>query len=413
MKIIKLQAENIKKIKTIEITPDSNLIQITGANAQGKTSVLDSIWYALGGSKVIDDQPIRNGEDEAKITLELDNLSITRIFKRRGDSYSTSIFVKNKDGSKFSSPQCVLDQLVGSLSFDPLAFSRLKSKEQFNLLCKVSEINFDFDNYEADKKSIYEERTDINRGIKKIEAQLSDITIPSAPDVKIDVNDLNEKLQKAMEHNSKQDEYRRRIYDYDGTQTRIKKEIERLEMSKTAAKNAEQECADKIKDYIDINELSETIKASTSVNESVIERKNTLTRQQELKTRLKKGQLLSEEQTAALAGLEISKTTALTDAKMPIDELSVGDGDVFFNKIPLSQLSGAEQLKVSLAIAVATNPRLKVIRIADGSLLDKTSMDELLVFANANNFQIWIERVDESGEVGVCIEDGQIKVSKE
>ncbi len=43
MKIIKLQSENIKKLKAIEIKPDSNLIQITGANAQGKTSVLDSI----------------------------------------------------------------------------------------------------------------------------------------------------------------------------------------------------------------------------------------------------------------------------------------------------------------------------------------------------------------------------------
>jgi len=48
MKIIKLQAENIKKIKAIEITPDSSIIQITGANAQGKALILQGQQLSLG-----------------------------------------------------------------------------------------------------------------------------------------------------------------------------------------------------------------------------------------------------------------------------------------------------------------------------------------------------------------------------
>jgi len=45
MKIISLVAENVKKLVAVEIKPDGNLVEITGKNGQGKTSVLDSIWW--------------------------------------------------------------------------------------------------------------------------------------------------------------------------------------------------------------------------------------------------------------------------------------------------------------------------------------------------------------------------------
>lgn len=49
MKIVSLTAENVKKLTVVEITPAGNLVQITGKNGQGKSSVLDAIWWALAG----------------------------------------------------------------------------------------------------------------------------------------------------------------------------------------------------------------------------------------------------------------------------------------------------------------------------------------------------------------------------
>ena len=49
MKIVSLEAENYKRLKAVEITPDGNMVVIGGRNAQGKSSVLDAIWAALGG----------------------------------------------------------------------------------------------------------------------------------------------------------------------------------------------------------------------------------------------------------------------------------------------------------------------------------------------------------------------------
>lgn len=84
MKIIKLQSENVKKLKAVEITPDGNLVVIGGNNAQGKTSVLDSITMSLAGKSAIPAQPIRTGEDKARVVCELDDLIVTRTFTAAG-----------------------------------------------------------------------------------------------------------------------------------------------------------------------------------------------------------------------------------------------------------------------------------------------------------------------------------------
>jgi len=97
---------------------------------------------------------------------------------------------------------------------------------------------------------------------------------------------------------------------------------------------------------------------------------------------------------------------------MPIKGLSVDKDGVTYKGFPFSQLSDSEQLKVSMAIAMAVNPKLKVIRVRDGSLLDEENMKIIREMANNNDFQIWIERV-EQGEVGFIIEDGELKLSKE
>jgi predicted ABC-type transport system involved in lysophospholipase L1 biosynthesis ATPase subunit len=98
----------------------------------------------------------------------------------------------------------------------------------------------------------------------------------------------------------------------------------------------------------------------------------------------------------------------ITAAKFPLEGLGFGNGAVVYKEIPLSQASSAEQLRVSMAMAMALNPKVRVIRITDGSLLDSSSMKVIDEMANAQDFQIWCEIVDESGKVGIVIEDGAV-----
>ena len=62
IKINKLEIENVKRIKAVKIEPRANGLTIVGGdNNQGKTSVLDSIAWALGGEKYRPAQAQREG----------------------------------------------------------------------------------------------------------------------------------------------------------------------------------------------------------------------------------------------------------------------------------------------------------------------------------------------------------------
>jgi predicted ABC-type transport system involved in lysophospholipase L1 biosynthesis ATPase subunit len=77
--------------------------------------------------------------------------------------------------------------------------------------------------------------------------------------------------------------------------------------------------------------------------------------------------------------------------------------------VPFKQASGAEQLRVSLAMAIALNPKLRVIRIADGSLLDSDNLALVESIARENDFQVWIEMVGDGDGRGIIIEDGSVR----
>jgi hypothetical protein len=102
------------------------------------------------------------------------------------------------------------------------------------------------------------------------------------------------------------------------------------------------------------------------------------------------------------------KMDAISKAQMPVEGLGFGEGLVTYRAIPFEQCSSAEQLRVSLSIAMAANPKLRVIRIQDGSLLDEDSLAAIATMAKAGDYQVWIERVDTSGKIGIVIEDGSI-----
>ena len=87
---------------------------------------------------------------------------------------------------------------------------------------------------------------------------------------------------------------------------------------------------------------------------------------------------------------------------------SVDGKAILFNGVPFSQCSSSERLRVSMAIAIAQNPGLKVIQIRDGSMLDSTSLALVSEMAEEHGYQVWVERVDETGTVGIVIEEGEV-----
>ena len=170
MKITKLTAENVKRLTAVEMTPDGNLVIVGGKNRAGKSSVLDSIMYALAGAASIPSQPIRNGAKAAKITLELDgekSLTVERTMSPRGGSLVVKLANK---AAPLSSPQALLDSLCGKIAFDPLEFTRLKPREQLERLRDL--VGLDFAELDRERESVFAERTQVNRDAKTMKARI-------------------------------------------------------------------------------------------------------------------------------------------------------------------------------------------------------------------------------------------------
>ena len=141
MRIVRLQAENVKRLRAVEIAPDGNVVVIAGRNAQGKSSVLDAIWMALAGGSGAKEtsRPISDGEERASVVLDMGDIVVTR----RWTSSGTTLEVTSPDGARYPSPQSLLDGLLGRLSFDPLAFAQQDPKGQLATLLSVVDLPFD------------------------------------------------------------------------------------------------------------------------------------------------------------------------------------------------------------------------------------------------------------------------------
>ncbi len=425
MKIVVLQAENIKKLTAIEIKPDGNLVQITGKNGHGKTSVLDSIWWALAGTKHIQSDPIRKGEDKARIMLDLGEIIVTRTFKTsKKGGVTSSISVENAEGAKFGSPQTMLDELLDQLSFDPLAFSRMDSKGQFDTLRQFVP-DVDFDQIEEDNKFDYGKRTDINRRAKEARMLADEIEVPAGlPDERIEDSRLVDEIEKAGNSNASiermkaakltlQNAADQRKYEANHlhrTSAHLREEANTADEAASKALNSAAQFekqideAPPLPELIDISELREKIRNAGLINKQIEDRE----RKKKLLQESVRLEMESDSLTEALEKREQKKRDAVAGAKLPVEGISFGDGEILLNDVHFEQASDAEQLRASIAMAMATNPQLRVIRVRDGSLLDEDSMKMLEEMANGQDFQVWIERVDGSGKTGFVLEDGSL-----
>lgn len=403
MKIVQLTAENVKRLKAVEITPDGTVQVIGGRNAQGKSSVLDAIWLALGGGPAAKDtaRPIRDGETKASVTLDLGELKVTRTWTQSG----TKLAVENADGARYQGPQGILDALVGKLAFDPLGFTRLDAKKQVQELLALVDLPIDLDDMAAQRKALYEQRAEIGRQGKALgDVPAVDETLPTEESSAIAVINM---IESRRDRNREIESAKGDVEDGAALIKKLADEISRLQADLKEAQANQKKRIEKVNFLGNPEPTDELEQQLANLEESNAQvRANNAARAKAAE----KARLLAEYKAfdAKIEALDKAKTDALAKAEFPVEGLSFDEDGVTFHGVPLSQASSAEQIRVSLAIAMALNPKLRVLRIADGSLLDEESMALIAETVKANDFQLWIERVGNADAGAVIIEDGQV-----
>lgn len=395
MRIIALEAENVKHLQVVNIKPDGSLIVIGGDNAQGKTCVLDSIEYALNGASAIPPKPIRTGQKKARVVLDMGDIIVTRTFTENG----TNLTVKNKDGATFASPQAMLDKLVGELTFDPLAFSKMDAKRQAEVLKQLVGLNFDEVN--ALHKRLFSERTGVNRLGKETKAKLSSVTKhDGVPDKEVSIKGLGAKYAEALEHNQQTMRDRNSLSSEIASLRQLEQRVVSLKKSVKQKKKVLEGVEE-----VDAKAIHAQMSDAEGINSKVRENKTYDAINLELVELRKQSGSLS----TRMAKIDSDKADALAKAKFPIKGLGIDDDGVTFEDLPFVQCSSAQRIRISVAMGLAMNPKLRVLLIREGSLLDTKSLAMVAKMAEKADAQIWLERVSKGSECQVIIENGEVK----
>jgi DNA repair exonuclease SbcCD ATPase subunit len=407
LKVIALEAENVKRLHAVNIQFDGTLQVIGGDNGEGKSSVLDSIWLAIGGGKATRDtqttRPIHDGERHATATVDLGEIIVTRTWR---DGKASTVKVTTPEGAEHKSPQAILDALTANVGIDPLAFTQLNDKEQVKELLGLVKLPFVPADLDADYKRTFEERAAVNKQVKNFEARLAGYPkpAPGLPDAEVSVRDLVDEVQRveAVHRTAAmaQDAYDRSLSDIERLEAQLtdarahsERTLEELGEARAAAHGAPP--LDTIKEALD---NAEDTNAAVRVE---LDRKRGLAA---LNAEKAKAAALS----AKLEKINETRAHGLAQAVWPIEGLGFDLDGLTFNKVPFKQASSAEQIRVSMAMAMALNPTLKTLFIRDGSLLDGKNMRLVAELAAAQGFQIIMERVGTQDKGAVIIEDGRV-----
>jgi ABC-type cobalamin/Fe3+-siderophores transport system ATPase subunit len=401
-RIVSLQTTNYKRLKAVRIEPDQNgnLVVIGGNNGQGKSSILDSITAALGGVNAkTTPKPIRDGEERAEIILETEDLIVIRRFTPGG----STLTVKSRDGAVYPKGQAKLDDLLGKLSLDPLAFTQLDDKAQVKTLLALVDLPFDPLQLDGERADIFHDRTAVNRDLKNAKAALEAIPVTKemADLEPVSVTDLLAQYRDGQKLN---DEIERADQAVVGWQAKVDRLRAELEEAQRALDEASDYSA-RAPEPVDLETIQAKIDSAEQINSDV----RTFEQWKQASDNVNDLQIEAAQLTEQLDAIDKRKAKGLAAAKFPVDDLGFDESGVTFKGVPFKQASSAEQLRVSLAMAIALNPKLRVIRIADGSLLDADNLALVESIAREHDFQVWIEMVGDGHEHGIIIEDGEVK----
>lgn len=387
-----------QRLNYVQIAPSGSLVALAGKNKQGKSSILDGLEAAICGhnGRVIT-RPINDSADKAGITVETDDgLTINRTYTAAG----SKLTIKAADGAKYG--QAKLDSLIGSLGIDSSQFASLNDKDQLKTLLGLVSLPFDPAQLDAERKAIFDRRTDVNRALKELDGQIAGHFEfgTDTPAEEVSVSALVSELREVQRVND----------NVEASRTAVHRALSRVEAAKAELALAELALAEaqdrdaKLPDVTNLEAIEEKIANAEFLNEQVRKRQA----QDAVLARHEAGSKVASDLTAQLEAIDQRKADGLAAAKFPVEGLGFDADGVLYNGRPFSRASSAEKVLVSAAMMIALNPELRVLIVRNGNDLDSESLTALEEMAADADFQIFIEIVNETGDFGITIEDGEV-----
>jgi len=407
IKINKLEIENVKRVKAVKIEFTANgLTVIGGKNNQGKTSVLDAIAWVLGGNSFKPSDAQRTGSViPPNLHLVMSN---GLVVERKGKNSDLKVIDPNgqKGGQK------LLDEFVGQLALDLPKFMQATSKEKANTLLQIIGVGDKLYELEKQEQETYNKRKTIGQ-IKDQKSKFAkEMTYhPDAPKEPISAGDLIKQQQEILARNGANQSKRQRLREISTTVNNLSNQMAELQRRLDAAL-ADQEVASK--SALDLHDESTEELENNITN---IEAINIKVRANLDKDKAEQDALEYSNQyatiTTQIEGVRKEKVDLLTNADLPLSGLSVVDGELTYNGHKWDNMSGSDQLKVSVAIVRKLNPNCGFVLMDKLEQMDMDTLDEFGKWLEAEGLQAIATRVSTGDECSIIIEDGYVKGADE
>lgn len=414
VKINKLEIENVKRVKAVQIEPTANgLTVVGGKNGQGKTSVLDSIAWALGGNSYKPSNPHREGSVVAPmIRIQLDN---GLIVERKGDN--GTLRVTDPSGKKAG--QNLLNSFVEQFAINLPKFMEMNSKDKTKaLLNTVDGLGEKIYQLEQEELELYNKRRTVGqiRDQKKHYAEEQPFYKEVGNEI-VSASELIKEQQEILARNGENQRKRDNLENLTAKQTLAinkKAELERqlleinseLETLETDIETANKDVVDLIDESTE--ELEQSIENIEEINRKVRANQDREKAEMDAEHYALEYKDLSDE----IDALREQKLDLLNGANLPLEGLSVDNGVITYKGRPWDNMSGSEQLIVATAIVRKINPQCEFVLV---DKLEQMDLETLLDFANwlkDNKLQAIATRVSTGEECQIIIEDGYVKERK-
>lgn len=400
VKINQLEIENVKRIRAVAVAPAENgLTVIGGNNNQGKTSVLDTIAWALGGDRYRPSNAVREGSAvPPHIRLTMSN---GLIVERSGKN--SALKVTDPTGKK--SGQQLLNEFVEELAINLPRFLKSSSREKADTLLKIIGVGDQVHALERKEAELYNRRHTIGQEADRKRKHAQELPFyPDAPKEPVSISELIQRQQTILARNGENQRLRDNLQRLEYQKQQLRRQLDELQERYDAVC---QDCDAAAKSAADLHdestaEIERDIANIEATNIKVRANGDREKAEQDAQYYSNQYEALSDE----IDGTRREKYDLLNSAALPLPGLSVEEGELTYRGKHWDCMSGSDQLKVATAIVRAINPQCGFVLLDKLEQMDTGTLQEFGAWLEDEGLQAIATRVSTGDECSIIIEDG-------